>query len=90
MLCGGDQRDRDKDVQVSLDPEILCIVLGGQRFLWEVVRRKEERAFLSLPFRQRLALTAANCFFQSQNIARELETAKAVQRTQLRRAQEAW
>lgn len=64
MLCDGDQRDRGDSVHVPPDPEIL----GGQTFLWEVMRGKGKRGFPALPpqtvrvlpFRG-FALTAANC-----------------------------
>lgn len=44
VLCDEDQWDKENNVRVSPVPEIL----RGQTFLWEVMRGKENRGFLSL------------------------------------------
>lgn len=45
VLCDGAQRDRGNNVHVSLDPKIL----GGQTFLWDIMRGQGKRGFLFLP-----------------------------------------
>lgn len=45
VLCDGAQRDRGNSVHVSLDPEIL----GGQTFLWDIMRGQGKKGFLSMP-----------------------------------------
>lgn len=41
VLCDGAQRDRGNSVHVSLDPEIL----GGQTFLWDIMRGQGRASF---------------------------------------------
>lgn len=74
LVCDGAQRDRSNNVHVSQDPEIL----GGQTFLWDVMRGKGKRglpfpapsncAYASL---RGFALTVANCFLPKPMVHRK-------------------